>query len=339
MIKLTAIDQSPVQTGSIDKRPAPLLSAELAKMCEHAGYSRYWLAEHHNTEYFSGPNPATLISHIASVTKTIRVGSGGVMLSHYSPYMVAEQFRLLSTLFPDRIDLGIGRAPGGGQLASQALAYPGEATYSEYYSRQALDLRSYLEGSMEDDHPFKSITTSPYPDNNPELWMLGSSGGSAALAGHLGYNLSFALFIAPTGAKYDIIEEYLTAFEKAGHTHEPKVMIAVGGYCADTLEEAEYIASPQLYKKTVQQTRGLDGVWISPEEVQELMKDFSSREHNFYNLLKESFVIGDPAQVAEKMEALSKYWKTDEFAILAVTHDFESRLKSYRLIGEKLASN
>lgn len=338
-MKLTVIDQSPVQSGSIDKRPAPVLSAELAKACEAAGYQRYWLAEHHNTEYFSGPNPATLISHIASITNTMHIGSGGVMLSHYSPYMVAEQFRLLSTLFPNRIDLGIGRAPGGGQLASQALAYPGEATHGEIYSRQALDLKSYLEGTMEDDHPFKSMITSPYPDNNPELWMLGSSGGSAALAGHLGYNLSFALFIAPTGAKYDIIEEYLTAFEKAGHTHEPKVMIAVGGYCADTIEEAEYIASSQLYKKTVQQTRGQDGLWISPEEVQKEIQEFSPREHSFYNLLKESFVIGTPEQVAEEMEALSKYWRTDEFAILTVTHDFESRLKSYRLFAEVLASN
>lgn len=334
MFKLTAIDQCPVQPGSKDNRPAPQLSAALAKSCEAAGYHRYWLAEHHNASYFAGPNPATLISHIASITDRIRVGSGGVMLSHYSPYMVAEQFRLLSTLFPDRIDLGIGRAPGGGALSSHALAYPGQATFGELYSRQALDLKSFLFGHKEDQHPFKELLTSPYSDHNPELWMLGSSGGSAALAGELGYNLSFALFIAPTGAKYNIIEEYLKAFEQAGHNHDPKVMIAVGGYCADTQEEAEFIASSQLYKKTLQQTRGQDVLWLDPNEIQDDIKSFSPREERFYYLLKDSFIVGDKSYVSEKMEELKKYWKTDEFAVLAVTHDIESRTKSYQDFAE-----
>lgn len=335
-MKLTVIDQSPVQKGSKDTRPAPVLSAELAKECEDSGYSRYWLAEHHSAPYFSGPNPATLISHIASVTNTIRVGSGGVMLSHYSPFMVAEQFRLLSTLFPDRIDLGIGRAPGGGGLSSQALSWPGNATHGELYSRQALDLKSFLYGDMEDDHPFNSLIASPYPEHNPELWMLGSSGGSAALAGHLGYHLAFALFIAPTGAKYDVIEEYLKAFEEAGHSHDPKIMIAVGAYCAETEEEARFIASSQLYKKTLQQTRGEDDHWISPETIQNEMQHFSPRDQRYYNLLADSFVIGTPDMIKEKISVLSNYWKTDEFAFLTVTHDFESRLKSYQMIGKAL---
>lgn len=336
MMKLTVVDQSPIQLGSIDQRPAPQLSAELAKNCEKWGYSRYWLAEHHNASYFSGPSPETLISHIASQTSTIRVGSGGVMLSHYSPYMVAEQFRLLSTLFPDRIDLGIGRAPGGDQLASMALSYPGNATYGDVYSRQALDLKCYLEGGFDDNHPFKDLTVSPYNDYNPELWMLGTSGGSAQLAGYLGYNLSLGLFVAPTGQKYDIIETYKKAYEEAGHKSAPKIMIAVGGYCADTTEEAEFIASSQLYKKTIQQTRGEDGLWIDPAVIQDQLKDFSPREHRYYNLLKESFVIGSPEACEEKLNMLKKYWQTDEFALLAVTHDFESRQKSYQLISERM---
>ncbi|MBL4604011.1 MAG: MsnO8 family LLM class oxidoreductase [Emcibacteraceae bacterium] len=336
-MKLTVIDQSPVQLGSNDTRPAPQLSAELAKKCDKWGYLRYWLAEHHNSSYFSGPNPATLISHIASVTNKIRVGSGGVMLSHYSPYMVAEQFRLLSTLFPGRIDLGIGRAPGGDQLASIALAYPANATHGEVYSRQAQDLRNLLDGGLEDDHPFQNISISPYSEHSPELWMLGTSGGSAALAGHLGYHLSLGLFIAPAGQKYDIVETYKSAFADAGHKHSPKVMIAVGGYCADTTEEAEYIASSQLYKKTIQQTRGYDQPWIHPDQVMDDMKSFSDREHRYYNLLKDSFAIGSPDIFSEKLSEFSKYWQTDELAILTVTHDFESRLKSYQLIAEKVA--
>ncbi len=336
MYKLTVIDQSPVQPGSIDKRPAPVLSAELAKSCEDWGYNRYWLAEHHNTNYFSGPNPVALISHIASCTNSIRVGSGGVMLSHYSPYMVAEQFRLLATLYPNRIDLGIGRAPGGDPLASAALANPGNATHGGLYSRQAHDLKNHLEGNLEEDHPFKSLKVSPYDEYIPEFWMLGTSGDSAALAGHLGYNLSLGLFVAPTGQKYDIIESYLRAYENAGHHADPKVMIAVGGVCAETSEEAHYIASSQLYKKTTTQTRGNDEPWISPDEVQSEIKNFSPREHRFYNLLKSSFIIGSPRECEEKMCELMNYWKTDEFAFLTVTHDFESRKRSYQLLAETL---
>ncbi|MBT5072893.1 MAG: MsnO8 family LLM class oxidoreductase [Kordiimonadaceae bacterium] len=335
-MKLTVVDQSPIQLGSKDKRPAPQLSVELAKNCEKWGYSRYWLAEHHNANYFSGPSPETLISHIASQTNTIRVGSGGVMLSHYSPYMVAEQFRLLATLFPDRIDLGIGRAPGGDQLASHALSYPGNATHGEVYSRQAFDLKSYLEGGFDDDHPFKDLIVSPYTDYNPELWMLGTSGGSAELAGYLGYNLSLGLFVAPTGQKYDIIETYKNAYVQAGHKGEPKIMVAVGGACADTSEEADYYASSQLYKKTLAQTRGDDQPWVHPDEAQDGIKNFSPREHRFYNLLKESFVIGSPADCEEKLNKLKTYWQTDEFAFLTVTHDFESRQKSYQLIAERM---
>lgn len=337
MFNLTAIDQSPVQIGSKNKKPAPQLSAELALICENAGYSRYWLAEHHNAPYFSGPSPATLISHIASITKKIRVGSGGVMLSHYSPYMVAEQFRLLATLFPDRIDLGIGRAPGGDGYASAALAYPGHATYGEIYARQAKDLKSFLVGDFEKGHPFENLITSPFPKYNPEFWMLGSSGGSAALAGELGYNLALALFIAPTGQKYDIVENYLHAYEKAGHKEEPKIMIAVGAYCAKTRDEAHFIASSQLYKKTLQQIGAQDDVWQDPVAIQNLKKQFSPREQRFYDLLSNSFVIGSPEECREQLAQIKNYWKTDEIALLTVTHDFESRAKSYQLLGDAIS--
>ncbi|MBT6031520.1 MAG: MsnO8 family LLM class oxidoreductase [Kordiimonadaceae bacterium] len=336
MINLTVVDQSPIQLGSEDQRPAPQLSVELAKACEEWGYKRYWLAEHHNTSYFSGPTPEILISRIASETNSMRIGSGGVMLSHYSPYKVAENFRLLATLFPGRIDMGIGRAPGGDQMASMALSYPGQATYGEVYSRQAHDLKAFLDGGLEEAHPFKSLITSPYDDYSPEYWMLGTSGGSAALAGHLGYSLSLGLFVAPTGQKYDIVESYLQAFENAEHKHKPEVMIAVGGACADTKEEAEYIVSSQLYKKTIAQTRGDDNPWIHPDQVQDNIKGFSAREHRYYNLLKENFVIGTPAECEERMMKLQEYWRTDEFAFLTVTHSFESRKNSYKLLAKQL---
>lgn len=335
-MKLTVIDQSPVQLGSVDNRPAPLLSAKLAKYCEQWGYGRYWLAEHHNASYFSGPAPEVLISHIASVTSKIRVGSGGVMLSHYSPYKVAEQFRLLATLFPGRIDLGIGRAPGGDQMASEALAYPGRASHGEVYSRQALDLKSYFDGNFDADHPFKRLKTSPYDGNNPELWMLGTSGGSAELAGYLGMNLSLGLFIAPSGQTTAITDSYKNAYEKAGHENDAKIMIAVGAYCADTNEEANHIASPQIYKKTMTTLGNDHDPWISPDLVQDRLKEMTPHELIYYNKLKSSFIIGTPDQCQQRFGDLQKYWQTDEFAVLTVTHDFESRAKSYQLLAKAL---
>ncbi len=146
-LKLTVVDQSPVP-GKPHELPPPALSAVLARACERAGYHRYWVAEHHNSINFAGPSPEVLISHIASVTESIRVGSGGVMLPHYSPYKVAEQFRLLETLFPGRIDLGIGRAPGGDGLASHALAYPYAQAHEDFYPQQAMLLKGFLSGGM-----------------------------------------------------------------------------------------------------------------------------------------------------------------------------------------------
>jgi luciferase family oxidoreductase group 1 len=263
------------------------------------------------------------------------------MLSHYSPYKVAEQFRMLETLYPGRIDLGIGRAPGGDQLATAALAYPNNPTHGELYSRQAHDLKCYLEGGFEENHPFKNLKVLPTSHSNkddtkPELWMLGSSGGSAALAGHLGMGLSLGLFIGPMGQTTDITDEYKQAFKNAGHKGKPKVMIAVGGVCADTTEEAFHLASSQVYKKTLATSRGDNDPWISPEDVQKRLSNLSPVEERYYRKLMNSFIIGSPAECKEQMHKLSQYWQTDDIAILTVTHDYESRKKSYQLFAEQL---
>ena len=202
-IKLSVVDQSPVH-GSHPKIDAPRLTIELAQLCDSLGYHRYWVAEHHDSIHFANACPEILVATIASLTQNIRVGSGGVMLSHYSPLKVAETFSMMATLNNGRIDLGIGRAPGGTGLTSQALAYPHQPHHGDLYAQQAQMLAGFVNANLPAEHPYSRIHV--LPDSiKPELWMLGSSGGSAGLAGHLGYNIALARFIDPDNCHPSIL--------------------------------------------------------------------------------------------------------------------------------------
>src|SRR5579871_96446 len=186
-LTLSVLDQSPVRKGGT-AADALRESVQLAQLVEQMGYARYWVAEHHNTGTFAGTSPEILIGQIAAATTSIRVGSGGVMLSHYSALKVAEQFRILEAFYPGRIDLGIGRAPGSDQLTAAALAYPKQPMDVQHFPRQVVDLINYLNGSQEDGHPFAAIKPQPGPllPDKPEVWLLGSSDYSAQVAAVLG---------------------------------------------------------------------------------------------------------------------------------------------------------
>src|SRR6202451_1504650 len=170
MLTLSVLDQSPVRQG-VTPRDALIETIELARHVDALGYRRYWLAEHHATPALAGSAPEIMIARIAAATSHIRVGSGGVMLSHYSSLKVAEQFRMLETLYPGRIDLGIGRAPGSDQLTAAALQHGPGALGIEYFPNQISDLLAYLEGTMPADHPFSRIRLMPTGDTNPEIWL------------------------------------------------------------------------------------------------------------------------------------------------------------------------
>lgn len=332
-IKLTVLDQSPVHPAETDPAlfNAARMSIELAKACDEMGYERYWVAEHHNSAQFAGPSPEILIASIASVTKNIRIGSGGVMLSHYSPYKVAEVFNMLSALFPDRIDLGIGRAPGGDGLSSSALAWPSQPQQAGSYPAQASTLKAMLEHSLPDDHPWADLHISPLQDAGPELWMLGSSGGSAELAGQLGMNLALARFISPDHCSPDIFDAYERAWRSAGHSGSPKRMLAIGAFCADTQEEAELLAGTAIYRK-MQMHTGTDEALLSPEVVQDRRRDFPASLEAQYQHFLQSYTVGTPTQCREEIERLAQAFGVDEVAVVTVTHDYAARLKSYRLL-------
>src|SRR5438552_1993642 len=216
MARLSVLDQSPVRSGAT---PADAIreTLALARRCDELGYTRYWLAEHHSTPALAGSAPEVLIGQVAAVTSGIRVGSGGVMLQHYSPLKVAESFRVLETLYPGRIDLGIGRAPGSDQLTARALGGPG---MPEFFPKQVEDLVAFVHGELPPEHPFATVRAMPTGPTAPELWLLGSSDQSAALAAHFGAAFSFAHFINAAGGAEIVVVTITETAETRRRSYE-----------------------------------------------------------------------------------------------------------------------
>ncbi len=331
-LKLTVLDQTPVHPSPANAihGNAGQMSIELAKTCDLLGYERFWVAEHHNSGQFAGPSPEILITRIASVTQNMRIGSGGVMLNHYSPLKVAEVFNMLAALFPDRIDLGIGRAPGGDALATTALAWPNPPQDGSNYPTQAATLKALLKKNLPDDHPWADLHISPIHSDRPQMWMLGSSGGSAALAGQLGMHLALARFISPDHCHPSIFDAYSQAWDAAGHTDAPKRMLAIGAFCADTQEQAELLAGTAVYRKLT--TAGYNNPLLPPEEVQDIRLKLPTSKQAEYDHLLSGYTVGTPERCKAEIEDLAKIFNTGEIAIVTVTYDFEARLDSYRLI-------
>ena len=334
-LNLTVLDQSPVHPAEShpDLINAARASITLATACDKLGYTRYWVAEHHNSPQFAGPSPEILIASIASATQHMRIGSGGVMLSHYSPFKVAEVFNMLNALFPDRIDLGIGRAPGGDALASSALAWPNQPQSANQYPTQAATLKALLQQCIPNDHPWSQLNISPVVDHTPQMWMLGSSGGSAELAGQVGMNLALARFISADHCTPDIFSTYESAWQAAGHQNTPDRMLAIACFCADTQEEADLLASTAIYRKMMVQTGDREPL-LTPQEVHNRRKAFTPAQQAQYTHIANSYTIGTPERCQSEIVELASAFKAQEIAIVTVTHDFSARLKSYQLLAK-----
>src|SRR5215469_12763391 len=233
-VTLSVLDQSPIRAGGTAAQ-AIGETVELARAVERWGYHRYWVAEHHAASGLAGTAPEILVARLAGATRAMRVGSGGVMLSHYSPLKVAETFRVLEALYPGRIDLGIGRAPGSDQLTARALGGSGAP---EFFPRQVQDLVAFVHGELPPEHPLAKIRAMPTGPTAPEVWLLGSSDQSAALAAHFGAAFSFAHFINAEGGA-DITRAYAREFKPSPWLATPQASVAVFVVCADTHDEAE----------------------------------------------------------------------------------------------------
>lgn len=330
-LKLTIVDQTPVH-GDYSAREAPNRSVELARACDELGYHRYWLAEHHDSTQFANPCPEIMVARIASATRNMRIGSGGVMLSHYSPYKVAEVFRMLASLFPERIDLGIGRAPGGTPLASAALASPYEQPEEDSFPQQAAELCAFLRNDFPERHPYRHLRCLPDNEPAPQLWMLGSGGGSSSLAGYLGMGLSVAKFIAPQACSPAIFANYERHFREAGHRHKPSRMLALAVICAETEEEAKRVASTAAWRKMMT-GRGAREPLLSPAEIDQRRRRLSPSELAEFDATRDAMVVGTPEQCWEQFHAHARAYQLDKLGLVTVTHSFESRLNSYRLLA------
>jgi len=324
-MRLGVLDQSPIAEGST---PAQALhnSLDLAELTDRLGYHRYWVAEHHATPALACAAPEILIGAIAPRTQRIRVGSGGVMLPHYSPLKVAETFSSLSGLHPERIDLGLGRAPGTDPMTMLALQRDRRHAPGDDFIEQLVELLGLLEDRLPPNHPFaRHAGTLPGLPERPEPWLLGSSPQSALWAAELGLPYSFADFINPQGAS--IAADYRGRFVDSERLAAPLVSVGVIAICADTDEEAERLAaSSRMMLSLLRQGRLIE---IPP--VEKALRYLETRSPGKSD---RRAVIGSPERVRTGLEAVAAEYGADELLVLTITHDHAARRRSYELIAE-----
>lgn len=325
---VSVLDQSPIRTGGTAAE-AVAETVELAQACERWGYHRYWLAEHHASRGLAGSTPEVLVAHVAARTSRIRVGSGGVMLSHYSALKVAENFRMLETLYPGRIDLGIGRAPGSDPRTARALAHGPGALGIEHFPAQISDLLGFLRSDLPQGHPFRGIRAMPDGPTMPELWLLGSSDEGAALAARFGTAFAFAHFISDEGGA-EVTRAYAARF-RPGVLEAPRASVAVFALAADTEAEAQRLAKSRDLWITRLYT-GRPGAFPSVEEAETY--PYTEQELTIVHHAKRRTIAGAPEQVRDRLLALAGAYGAVELMIVAITFDFKARLRSYQLLAE-----
>lgn len=332
-LKLSVLDQSPISQG-MKAEEALSNTAKLAEFVEKLGYVRFWVSEHHDTQSLAGSSPEVLIAHIAAKTNRIRVGSGGVMLPHYSAYKVAENFKVLAGLYPDRIDLGLGRAPGGMPLATMAL-HDGRPRNVDRYPEQIDDLLGYLHDDLDSAHPFYGLKATPHIQESPSVWLLGSSSASAILAAQKGLPFVFARFINGEEGEY-YTQLYHERFIPSRHLSQPLSMVATFVICGETEQEAERIASSlDLSLLMIEQGMKATGT-PSPETA--AAYSYSPFEIKRIKENRKRMIVGTPSQVKQQLIDLSKAYKTDEIMLVTITYDFQDKLRSFELIAKEMMS-
>jgi luciferase family oxidoreductase group 1 len=331
-LRLSVLDQSPIPAGST-AAAALQGSVDLAVLADQLGYHRYWVAEHHATPGLASASPEVLIATIAAATPRIRVGSGGVMLPHYSPLKVAETFSALSGLFPRRIDLGLGRAPGTDAMTMYALQRDRRQAAPDDFPQQLVELLGHLDGTLPEDHPFARLAaTLPGLPQRPEPWLLGSSPQSAIWAGQLGLPYAFADFINREGA--GIADLYRREF-RAGRDglEHPVVAVAAWAICAETEEEAQRLASSS--RMTLRLLRQGRLIPVPPvEEAVAFLRSQGGGDEAGSRGGGRRGVIGDPEHVRAGLEALADEYGAHEVIVVTITHDHGARRRSYELIAE-----
>jgi luciferase family oxidoreductase group 1 len=327
-LRLSVLDLAPV---SSDSTPAEALraSTDLAQATERLGYHRFWVAEHHGMPGIASSSPAVLIAHLAAATSTLRLGSGGVMLPNHAPLVIAEQFGMLETLHPGRIDLGIGRAPGTDQLTAHALR---RTVSVDNFPEELAELRAFLgDGDgFPDDHPYQAVRSVPAPAKPPAVWLLGSSGYSAQLAGHLGLPFAFAHHFSSQHT-IPAMELYRRSFRPSHVLDQPYSIVTAAVVCADTAEEAHRLAAPAGLS-VLRLRSGRPGLLPTPEEA--LAYPYTPEERGLIETFTASYVVGDPDTVRAGLVDLKARTGADELMIATNVGDPKARIHSYELIKE-----
>ena len=328
-LKLSILDQSPVSETETAAEGFQH-TIELAKKAEEWGYHRFWVAEHHGSNGVMGSSPEVLVSHLLAKTTRIRVGSGGVMLQHYSPYKVAENFNVLASLAPGRVDLGIGGGPGGLPDSTRALQQE-TGTGEKPLSEKLLELNGFLSNQLDEDHPLHGLRASPVPSQPADLFLLGTTPSSAELAAKLGMPYVFALFLNnDENVMYEAIETYRNRFNASKRT-QPQAMLALPVIVADTDSEAASYASDIIFVR-IRVDSGKTFTVFSIEAAEEFGRQ--SGEKYTFNVQESSVIHGSQDTVRKKLDGIQRLYHVDELIIVTAIKDFQKRLHSYELLSE-----
>ena len=327
-IPLSVLDLSPVVSGGTSAQ-ALHNSVRLAQRADALGYTRHWFAEHHNMPMIASTNPAIMVAITAAATQRIRVGAGGVMLPNHAPLQVAEAYRMLASLHPGRIDLGLGRAPGTDPRTAHALRRALDPVGADDFPQQLAELLAFGHQGFPAHHPYASVRAMPFDTVLPPVWLLGSSGFSADLAARCGLPFAFAAHFSPSAPEAPMLA-YRRGFQPSPDLEKPYAMLALSVICADTEEEAEILSEPMRLAWARLRT-GMLGPLPSPQEAR--AHRFSSAERDMAELYRQLQILGAPHTVKARIEDFVQRTQADEVIITTVTHDHAARVHSYALLA------
>lgn len=324
---LSLQDLAPIAQGT-STQEAMAETVRLAEAADQLGYTRLWYAEHHGMPSIASSVPEILIASAAAATRNLRVGAGGVMLLNHAPLRIAEAYRTLEALHPGRIDLGLGRAPGGDGYAMRALRSGGGEEFSAYLA----ELMAFDEESFPPDHPYARVPVSPGGVSLPPKWLLGSSGASAEAAGQLGFGYAFAAHFSHTPAA-PAFAAYRQAFQPSADFLEPRTILCLSAICAPTDEEARFLASSQAVSWALFVT-GEQRHLMPPEEA--LARELTAQQQQVIAHQSSLWLVGTPENLAEQISAKAQAAGADEVMITTTIHSYALRRRSYALLAETL---
>ena len=328
-LKLSILDQSPVHETETAAE-ALQHTIELATKAEAWGYHRFWVSEHHGSNRVMGSSPEVLIAHLLAKTTRIRVGSGGVMLQHYSPYKVAENFNVLASLAPGRVDLGIGRGPGGLPRSTRALQQEGGQA-SRPLADKLIELTQFLHNQLEEHHPLYGLQASPVPPQPADLFLLGTTPASAELAARLGIPYVFALFL---NSDESVMGEAIATYHKQFDTTkrpQPQAMLALPVIVADTDAEARHYAA-DIKVVRIRLASGRAFTLTTTEAAEEFGRQ--SQEPYTIDVHDASTIYGCRDTVRKKLDDMQRLYHADELIVVTAIKNFQKRLHSYELLSD-----